>query len=104
MVAVLFAMLFQSFHSYEHLSKLLSEKQCHHKYNPNKTEISHQHAGFDTCFVCEFTFSSFISAEDFTFNVYSKFSFIPYLFTFTDTIISFSGSLYSLRGPPCCFF
>jgi hypothetical protein len=100
MITVLFAMLFQSFHSYEHLAKQLSEKHCEHKYHSNKTEFSHQHNSFDTCFVCEFTFSSVIAPENVSFDCFSVPVAIPYSFAFSETILSFSGSLYSLRGPP----
>ncbi|WP_309640080.1 hypothetical protein [Flavobacterium sp.] len=100
MVAVLFSMLLQSVHSFEHLSKLFSEKQCHHKYT-GQTEISHQHHPFDKCFVCEFTFSTFITPQTFSHTPHFTIGLIPYcFFAPTEIIFSFSGSSYSLRGPP----
>jgi hypothetical protein len=102
MMAVLFAMLFQSFHSYEHLGKLLSQKQCHHKYNLHKTEITHAHHNFDHCFVCEFTFGSFLAPEKVSYKVYAVHKAIPYFFVAPKAVISFSGSQYLLRGPPLC--
>ncbi|NHM05965.1 hypothetical protein G4D82_01915 [Flavobacterium sp. CYK-4] len=100
MVAVLFTMLVQSLHSFEHLRQLLQEKECHHKYT-GKTEISHQHHPFDHCFVCEFTFGSYLSSgflgyktiEKQTPNLYS--SFFPQAI-----VLSFKGSLFALRAPP----
>lgn len=100
MVAVLFSILFQSFHSYEHLVKQFSEKQCHHKYNTGKTEFTHHHADFDHCFVCEFTLSSFISPDSFTFTLQTEQKEIPYFFNTTEASESFSGSFCFLRGPP----
>ena len=60
---VLVALLLQSFHAGHHLEELFAEKQCHHKYDKYKTEISHAHHDFDDCFVCEFTFSSVFSTS-----------------------------------------
>lgn len=100
MIAVLFSMLFQSFHSYEHFEKELSQKQCHHKYNITNAEITHQHHNFDHCLVCEFTFLSFISPEKALFQLYTDHQEIPYFFTAKETVSPFSGSLYSHRGPP----
>lgn len=98
-VAILFSILFQSFHGYEHMEKQLSQKECHHKYN-SSSEITHQHKGFDHCFVCEFTFGSYISPKEFSYQLYPIHKEIPYFFKAEETILSFSGSLYSLRGPP----
>jgi hypothetical protein len=97
--AVLFAMLFQSFHSYEHLAKQLSEKHCAHEHH-SKAEITHQHHGAEHCFVCEFNFSSFVAPEIFSFESYSSHKEIPYFHASVETPASFSGSTYSLRGPP----
>lgn len=103
MIAVLFSMLFQSFHSYEHLSKKLSEKFCNHKYNLNKTEINHQHKGFDHCFLCEFTLSTFIATEISFFEYKSPILFTAnYLYYSNENAQFFKGSLFSLRAPPSC--
>ncbi|MFI0492139.1 MAG: hypothetical protein ACH345_11650, partial [Flavobacterium sp.] len=63
MIVVLFSILFQSFHSYEHLAKELSQEICHHKYNLHKTEFTHQHNNFEHCSICEFTFSNYIPTD-----------------------------------------
>jgi hypothetical protein len=99
-VSVLFAMLFQSVHSYEHLAKQLSEKKCSHKNNSSH-EITHQHHNFDHCFVCDFTLSNFISAtiSHFEFkktNLPSGYSF----FNSREITQFFKGSLFALRAPP----
>ncbi|KAB1156132.1 hypothetical protein F6464_08000 [Flavobacterium luteum] len=97
---VLFSMLLQSLHSYEHLIKLLSEKECHHHYS-QKTEINHQHHPFDHCFVCEFTFGSYISTAFFslrnriTLTISQQYSFL-----YKPTSQFFKGSLFALRAPP----
>ena len=99
-LAVLFAMLFQYVHSYEHLAKQLSEKKCEHKYTSSQ-EITHQHHNFDNCFVCNFTFSNFISSEISCFefqktNIPSGNSF----FKSREITQFFKGSLFALRAPP----
>jgi hypothetical protein len=100
MIAVLFSMLLQSFHSYEHLVKQLSEKKCYHKYNSSK-EITHQHHNFDHCFVCNFTLSTFISSD------ISNFEFQKIIIPSGYSLLNsrkitqfFKGSLFALRAPP----
>lgn len=98
---VLFAILFQSVHSFEHLAKQLSEKQCHHKYHSHKTEINHSHHNFDKCFVCEFAFSSYISLNKTASFKENKEIVSKYTFEYSKEIFSsFKGSLFSLRAPP----
>jgi hypothetical protein len=99
-VVILFAILFQSVHSYEHLKKELTEKKCIHKHNSNK-EITHQHKSFEHCFVCDFSFSNFISSNSFYYN-YQKIVFISESpFSDSKQITNyFIGSLFSLRAPP----
>lgn len=99
-LAVLFSMLFQSVHSYEHVAKQLSEKKCLHKYTSSK-EITHQHHDFEHCFVCHFTVSSFVASD------ISRFEFqkttIPPGYTFfksREITQFFKGSLFALRAPP----
>ena len=100
MMTVLFSMLFQSFHSYEHLAEKFSEKICHHGESENKAEFTHHHHIIDHCFVCEFTFTPFFTAKTFCYNIYNFPTEIPYFFSVFPLPESFSGSLYSLRGPP----
>lgn len=100
-VAVLFSILFQSFDSISHLRETFSTKKCHHTYN-SKAEITHQHHSFDHCYVCQFGFSSFVTPQKYSFAFLGGNYNIPYFFTYTESIFSFSGSLYSYRGPPNC--
>ena len=82
------------------LAKQLSEKHCDHKYNVSGTEITHQHHKAEHCDLCHFVFGNYISPKDFSYQLYSNIEEIPYFFTESEMFISFSGSLYSLRGPP----
>ncbi len=100
-LAVLFALLLQSGHSFSHFEKELAEKQCHHKLGKNKTELTHAHHKNDHCFVCEFAFSSSIQSNFFVFN-FKKVTFPNfYSFFYSKEIThSFRGSLFALRAPP----
>ena len=100
MIAVLFSMLLQYVHSYEHLAKQLSEKECAHKYISSH-EITHQHHDFDNCFICNFTVSTFISSSIPVFE-FKKIIFpIEYsLFNSRKITQFFKGSLFALRAPP----
>lgn len=99
-VTILFSILFQSIHSYEHIVKQLTEKQCHHNYNDPSGEITHQHHDFEVCFVCNFAFGSYIVPETFQFQFHSFEKEIPYFFSVSEKIFSISATSYFLRGPP----
>jgi hypothetical protein len=93
-------MLVQSIHSFEHLQQLLQEKECHHKYT-GKTEISHQHHPFDHCFVCEFTFTSFVSKSPYDYTCIEHHNSTAYFsFYSKEILLQFKGSLFALRAPP----
>lgn len=99
-VVILFAILFQSGHSYEHLAKHLTEKKCLHKHISNH-EITHQHHNTDHCFVCEFGFGSFVFSDVFSFQYKKIFTTFGYTFSYSKQITKFyKGSLFALRAPP----
>jgi hypothetical protein len=100
-LVVLLAILFQSFDAMSHLEKQFSEKHCHHVYDHHKTEINHAHEGFDHCFTCEFTFSSFVSPTKITFTVPKVQVITKYSSYYSREITqAFRGSLFALRAPP----
>ena len=100
MIAVLFSILIQSLHSYEHIVKQFSEKKCEHKQT-SAAEITHQHHKFDTCYLCNFAISNFISSDVKSFELYKI-----VLNSSNSSAISkqitqfFKGSLFALRAPP----
>ncbi|HEY6143854.1 MAG TPA: hypothetical protein VIV55_10620 [Flavobacterium sp.] len=99
-LAVLFAMLFQSVHSFEHFEEELSQAKCHHK-STSKQQITHQHHNFDHCFVCDFKMSSFVASAFHSFEFQN--TIIPSGYTFFESreiTEFFKGSLFALRGPP----
>jgi hypothetical protein len=98
---ILFAIFFQSIHSFEHLVKQLFEKQCEHVYNHHKTEIGHGHDGLEKCFVCEFAFSNYTSTPVKSFAFRNKEVVTLYAFFYSKEITQkFRGSLFALRAPP----
>lgn len=100
-LTILFAIVLQSVHSFNHLEKSLSEKICHHKYAKNKTIIGHAHNDLEHCFVCEFTFSTSLKSDIFSYSF--KKIIIPdsYSFFYSKEITqSFRGALFALRAPP----
>lgn len=98
---ILFAIFFQSFHSFEHLVKQISEKKCHHSHHGHKTDVNHGHDGLEKCFVCEFAFSSYTPSPIKSF-VFKKAEVVTsYTFCYSKEITQkFRGSLFALRAPP----
>jgi hypothetical protein len=95
------AIILQSLHAFHHLEQFVTAQLCNHQYALNKTEISHAHKGFEHCFICEFAFSSSVQIENVDFNLYNNSLFYKSSFLSTSKCISFfSGSSFSLRGPP----
>lgn len=98
--SVLFAILFQSFHSAEHLVAQFTEDHCHHHHKDGNAEFTHQHHGHEHCFVCEYSFSNFL---------YTDINSIAYLqfYSVDSRDISqleiYTSSIFNLRqvrGPP----
>jgi len=98
---ILFAIVFQSFHSCEHLIKQFSEKKCHHVYHNQKTEVTHGHDGLEKCFVCEFAFTSYTSTPNNSFEFKKIEVSTSYTFCYSKEITQkYRGSLFALRAPP----
>lgn len=99
--ALLFAITFQSVHSFEHLVEQLTTKHCAHKYDHSHTVISHSHTDFDNCFVCEYSFNNFTFTDFITFEI--PFSIVHNtisLFGYGEKLVFFFGSVVNSRGPP----
>jgi hypothetical protein len=99
-LTLLFSILFQCIHTYEHFVKQFSQTECHHKQNGTTAQITHKHHSFDTCKVCHFTFGSYVAPKVLAYTLISNYKVAPYFYKTARAIVSFSGSLYSLRGPP----
>ena len=100
-MTVLFSILFQSLHTYEHFVQQFADKECHHKKNNyGEPEITHQHHSQDDCKVCHFSFGSYITPKVLGYNLLLKYKQVPYFYGTQQDIFIFSGSMYSHRGPP----
>ncbi len=97
MVTILFAILFQSLHSYEHF---LGDDISVHQLDSKNHDVHLNNHNHQNCFVCEFTFSNFISSEFTSFQFKQSFEAITYSFFYTERPSFFSGSQTTLRGPP----
>ena len=101
MMVVLFSMLFQSLHSYEHVLEQLSHEICHHEPSNNKAEVTHKHHVGNHCFVCEFTLGTFLTSENPVFIIPKPSINFENRFLYSKSIPQyFKGSLFALRAPP----
>ncbi|MSP08675.1 MAG: hypothetical protein EXR15_08460 [Chitinophagaceae bacterium] len=98
-ILILFLTLFQSVHSYEHLLKQISNKECSHKTSLG-TQFTHHH-DFEKCLTCEATFSPFAKAKFLCFQ-FKNTLIISYSSSICAQKITplFKGSLFALRAPP----
>lgn len=102
-LAVLFAIVLQSTHSFVHLEKELSKKQCPHNYAKNRSQFTHAHHNLERCFVCEFVFSTSIKSDSFSFTFKKVVVPVSHSYFYSKEIAqSFRGSLFALRAPPSC--
>jgi hypothetical protein len=100
-VTVLFAMLFQTLHSYEHVYKQLTEKHCNHQSVDGQKQITHSHSVDSNCHICHFAFSTFIPNTFPTLSFHKVNLETCYVFFYTKpTSAFFKGSLFALRAPP----
>jgi hypothetical protein len=98
---VLFAMLFQTIHSYEHIYKQITEKHCDHKYTANQKQITHSHSVENSCSICHFAFSSFVPNSFQALSFHKINTEISRVFFYTKGVSTFfKGSLFALRAPP----
>jgi hypothetical protein len=100
-LTVLFTMLFQTVHSYEHIYKQATEKICDHQYADGQKQITHSHSVENNCHVCHFAFSTFIPNNFQTLSFHKVIVETTYIFFYTKVASTFfKGSLFSLRAPP----
>ncbi len=101
-VVLLFSIVFQSLHSFEHLSKFLTEKKCVHKKSL-PTDLTHKHKSLENCFVCNYTFSHVTYNDGFIF-IFETFDYQTSLSLsfYKQNLYFFNGNPLALRGPPYC--
>ncbi|WP_202110846.1 hypothetical protein [Flavobacterium hydrocarbonoxydans] len=98
---VLFAMLFQTVHSYEHIYKQITENHCDHSNSKLKNQITHSHSAESNCAICHFAFSPFTPTDFYSYSFTKVIHATPCVFYFTKVKTAFfKGSLFALRAPP----
>lgn len=94
MLSVLFAVSYQSLHTFSHHKHeeftTISSKKTFTKTISEKED----------CPVCDFKFASFLSPEVFTFTFFPPHFEIPYQFKSNEICLIFEGNSSYLRGPP----
>ncbi|HEY0046307.1 MAG TPA: hypothetical protein VGB44_06325 [Flavobacterium sp.] len=98
--ALLFAMLYQSVHSFHHIVEEFTVEKCHHNHSDSKTELTHQHDA-EKCFTCEYRFSNFTPTTFYQYSVaLPTQESVNLTLYFPQDVQGFSGSSTTLRGPP----
>ena len=100
-LAVLFAIVLQNVHSYEHHFQQNSEQFVKSKTSTNTSTISNAHDFVEKCSLCDFHFNNF-TAIDFSSIEYFFDKSMPYSVAFYCHLFPsvFKGSFFSLRAPP----
>lgn len=99
MLAVLFAVSYQSIHTFSH-DHHLKTACCDDSYHPTFKTSEKTITESNDCPVCEFKFAVFLSPEVLHFNFIPSFYEIPYQFSNNESCITFEGNSCYLRGPP----
>ncbi|MFP9113028.1 hypothetical protein ACLI1A_03755 [Flavobacterium sp. RHBU_3] len=95
MALVQFTIGYKSFHVFSH-------------HVEHKTHTEHSIKGkaivsadtHEECSVCDFHFDFFIAPQQFCLKLDFPYTHIPYTYNSIEGHASFSGSLFTLRGPP----
>jgi hypothetical protein len=98
MLAVLFAVCYQSVHAFSHSIKQDSEH--YHSHSRSNKNLIYKISEKEDCPVCDFKFAAFLSPEIFTFQFIPFHQNVTYLFSIPENVIAFNGIHYFLRGPP----
>lgn len=100
-MAVLFPILFQTLHSYEHHSEDIVAKNYNFSKLENNFELSTDHSISEKCIICNFNLSSFTTTDFYVFQFHENGAVAHYpKFYFKNQFFFFKGSLFSLRAPP----
>ena len=99
MLAVLFAVSYQSIHTFSHNHHLKTEC-CDDSHHLTFKTSEKTFTESEDCPVCDFKFAAFLSPEVLHFDFISSFYEIPYQFNSNETSITFEGNSFYLRGPP----
>lgn len=100
-MAVLFTILLQSIHTYDHHSEQISAKLSNQHHYKNKVETNNKHSLSEKCVTCDFNFYSFTTADFFVFQFHINSAVKAVTSILSQPSSSFfKGCLFSLRAPP----
>ena len=99
MLAVLFAVSYQSIHTFSHKHHLKTE-HCDHSHSLSFKNIKKTFSQSEDCPICDFKFVAFLAPEVFHFDFIPSFYEIPYQFNSNESSIAYNGTSVYLRGPP----
>jgi hypothetical protein len=102
-VTVLFSILFQSLHTYEHFIKQFASTECHHKYSHGEPEITHHIIILMIVKCVILLFGSYVSPEVFAYSLKTITNKRP-IFLRRKTFISFPGSFVFSSGSAFSWF
>ncbi len=101
MAVVLLTTAYQSFHAFSHVAQ---SQGCEHTHNKQEKHIkhfgSHHDHDNDKCHICDFHFDFFVAPQQFCLRLDFPFYETEYRFSSKEATPSFTGSLFSHRGPP----
>jgi hypothetical protein len=103
MLLVISATSYQSLHVFTHPHQNTTAPKFFaglHQYEINHDNHFHANETSDDCEICTFNFHFFVAPQAFFFPATQSLLTIPYQYNAQATPISFSGSLFSHRGPP----
>lgn len=95
MIALVFAICYQSLHAFSHHIDNETE-HCVAHHTKHKTQVVEK----EECLVCDFTFASFLGSEFASFDFKTPFHQISYLFDVKESTYTLFLTLFSPRGPP----
>lgn len=99
MLAVLFAVCYQSVHTFSHEHHLKTEC-CDDSHHLTLKTSEKTFTESEDCPICDFKFVAFLSPEVLHFDFIASFYEIPYQFNSNESCITFEGNSFYLRGPP----
>ena len=99
MLAVLFAVSYQSIHTFSHDHHVKSEC-CDDSHHLTFKTSEKTFTESDDCPICDFKWAAFLSPERFQYTLFVPSESIPYLDAITKNEKTSQVSFFYLRGPP----
>lgn len=99
MLAVLFAVSYQSIHTFSHNHHLKTE-HCDHSHSLSFKSVEKTLSANEDCPICDFKFAPFLVTAFYHFDFIPSFYEIPYQFNSNESRTTHQGTSRYLRGPP----